>query len=87
MRTVVISFEPLVIEVAEKREEIFNRVEKALTAAEEVMNTTKKLKFKLRAMEVIGQLARVLAGFLEDVQLDKIEADLEELTREAAKKT
>ena len=87
MRTVVISFEPLVIEVAEKREEIFNRVEAALSAAEEVMTTTKKLKFKLRAMEIIGQLARVLAGFLEDVQLDTIEADLEELTREAARKT
>ena len=87
MKTVTISFEPLVIEVAAKREEIFNRVEKALTAAEKVMKTTRKLKFKLRAMEIIGQLARVLAGFLEDVQLDTIEADLKELTREAARKT
>jgi len=87
MRTFVISFEPLVIEVASKREEIFNRVEAALAAAEEVMKTTKNLKFKLRAMEIIGQLARVLAGFLEDVQLETIEADLEQLKREAARKT
>ena len=84
---IVISFEPFTIDVGPKREEIFNRVEAALAAAEQVMKTTEKLKFKLRAMEIIGQLARVLAGFLEDVQLDKIEADLEELEQEAARKT
>lgn len=84
MKTFAILFETLTIEVAAKREEIFGRVEAALAAAEEVMNSAEMLKFKLRDMEIIGQLARVLAGFLEDVQLEKIEADLEQLQREAA---
>ena len=87
MRSITISFQPLTIEVGPKREEIFNRVEKALAAAEEIMNSAEELKFKLRAIEIIGLLARVLAGFLEDVELEKIEADLEQLKREAAKKT
>lgn len=87
MRSITILLEPLTIPVTAKREEIFRRVEAALAAAEEVMRTTDNLKFKLRAMEIIGQLARVLAGFLEDVQLDKIETDLEQLKREAARKT
>lgn len=87
MRSITILFEPLTIEVAAKREEIFKRVEKALAAAEEIMNSAEELKFKLRAMEIIGLLARVLAGFLEDVQLETIEADLAQLKREAARKT
>jgi hypothetical protein len=87
VKTVTISFEPLTIEVGAKREEIFLRVEKALAAAEEIMNSGAELKFKLRAMEIIGLLARVLAGFLEDVQLETIETDLEQLKREAARKT
>jgi hypothetical protein len=87
MKTITIMFEPLTIEVGAKREEIFLRVEAALAVAEDIMKTAAELKFKLRAMEIIGQLARVLAGFLEDVQLEAIEADLEELKREASKKT
>ena len=87
MKTITILFEPLTIEVGPKREEIFGRVEKALAAAEEIMNSAAELKFKLRAMEIIGLLARVLAGFLEDVELEKIEGDLAQLKREAARKT
>jgi hypothetical protein len=87
VKSITILFKPLTIEVGPKREEIFNRVEAALAAAEEIMNSAEELKFRLRAMELIGLLARVLAGFLEDVQLEEIEADLEHLKREAAKKT
>ena len=63
MKSITVLFEPLTIEVGPKREEIFGRVEKALAAAEEIMNSAVELKFKLRAMEIIGLLARVPAGF------------------------
>ena len=63
MKSIIISFESLIIQVSPKREENFHRVEAALAAAEQVMKTAEELKFKLRAMEIIGQLARVLAGF------------------------
>ena len=88
MNTIQIKVKPLIIDVTPEREDIYTRAKKAFQEAEALMNDASlHVRYRLRAMEIVGKLARVLAGFLEDVQLDTIEADLEELKGETAKKT
>jgi hypothetical protein len=88
MNTIEIKVKPFIIDVTPEREDIYTRAKKAFQEAETLMNDADlHVRYRLRAMEILGKLARVLAGFLEDVQLDAIEADLEELKREAARKT
>ena len=88
MNAIQIKVKPFVIDVTPEREDIYTRAKKAFQEAEALMNDVGlHVRYRLRAMEIVGKLARVLAGFLQDVQLDKIEEDLEQLKGEAARKT
>jgi hypothetical protein len=81
MRVIRVSFRAFRLQVPAEREELYDRIKKLLKKAEDLANTHKNVRMRLRAMEVAVRLSQFLEGVLKDVQLDEIEDQLEELEK------
>jgi hypothetical protein len=54
-------------------------MKRLLQRAETLANTHENVKVRLKAMEVVVRIAQFMEGVLKDVQLDEIQAELEQL--------
>jgi len=79
---VEVRFRPLILNVPDEREEVYNRVKGMLSKAEALAGH-KNVKIRLRAIEVVARLGMVLTGILKDVQLDEIERALDGIEADA----
>lgn len=80
---VEVRFRPLILNVPEEREDVYNRVKTMLSKAE-ALAEHENVKIRLRAIEVVARLGMGLTGILKDVQLDEIEEALNEVEADAA---
>jgi hypothetical protein len=73
----------LPIDVPKEREEIYNRLKRALEMAEAIANNRKlKGKTRLEALRLIGYIGQVMLGAVKDAQIEDVEKRIEELEKE-----
>jgi hypothetical protein len=78
-RVIKVNIRAFMIRVVPEREQLYSRMKRLLQRAETLANTHENVKVRLKAMEVVIRIAQFLEGVLKDVQLDEIQAELEQL--------
>jgi hypothetical protein len=79
MRVIKVNIRAFMIRVVPEREGLYSRMKRLLQRAETLANTHENVKIRLKAMEVVVRIAQFMEGVLKDVQLDEIQAELEQL--------
>ena len=79
MRVIKVNIRAFMIRVVPEREQLYSRMKRLLQRAETLANTHENVKIRLKAMEVVVRIAQFMEGVLKDVQLDEIQAELEQL--------
>jgi REP element-mobilizing transposase RayT len=78
-RVIKVNIRAFMIRVVPEREQLYSRMKRLLQRAETLANTHENVKIRLKAMEVVVRIAQFMEGVLKDVQLDQIQAELEQL--------
>ena len=78
-RVIKVNIRAFMIRVVPERMQLYSRMKRLLQRAETLANTHENVKVRLKAMEVVVRIAQFLEGVLKDVQLDEIQAELEQL--------
>ena len=81
MRVIKVNIRAFMIRVVPEREQLYSRMKRLLQRAETLANTHENVKVRLKAMEVAVRIGQFLEGVLKDLQLDEIQAELEELEK------
>ena len=80
MEEVKLNFQPLTLVIPKEREDVYEKMKKAVESANKMLNDAKvDVEFKLEIMRVLAILARVLLGAAKDIRMEELIAELEGL--------